>query len=153
MPIDISFYIRWAFFHSQSTSSRRENFMATDMGTNQEIKNIIWLTNWRRIAKRKFQGIHDRFLVDHDFRARMIENNWDEEVCRRWDVLADENHTHHLSEQGNFYYKNKWWFHLKSRVFWHPNIEKTFWFQPSIVYLGTFTPRNWRKTIRAHLFV
>ena len=38
MPIDISFYKRWTFFHSQSTSSRREDFMATDMGTNQDTK-------------------------------------------------------------------------------------------------------------------
>ena len=41
----------------------------------------------------------------------MIENNRDEEVCRRWDVLADEDHTHHLSEQECFYYTNKWWLH------------------------------------------
>ena len=42
-----------------------------------------------------FQGIHDRFPQDHEFRVRMIENNRDEEVCRRWDVLADEDHTYH----------------------------------------------------------
>ena len=42
----------------------------------------------------------------------MIENNRDEEVCRRWDVLADEDHTYHLSEEEYFYYKNKWWLHL-----------------------------------------
>ena len=34
--------------------------------------------------------------------------------------------------------------------FWHPTIEKTFWFQASVVYFGTFTPRRWRRTIRAH---
>ena len=38
----------------------------------------------------------------------MIEHHRDEEVCRRWDALADEDHTHHLSEQEYFYYKNKW---------------------------------------------
>ena len=38
----------------------------------------------------------------------MIEHHRDEEVCRRWDVLADEDHTYYLSE----YYKNKWWLHL-----------------------------------------
>ena len=42
----------------------------------------------------------------------MIENNRDEEVCRRWDALADEDHTCHLSEEEYFYYKNKWWLHL-----------------------------------------
>ena len=44
--------IRWTFFHSQSTSSRREDLMATDMGKGQETK-IIWLTKWRRNAERK----------------------------------------------------------------------------------------------------
>ena len=66
----------------------------------------------KKCEKKKFQGIHDRFLLDHDFRARMIENNRDEEVCRRWDVLADEDHTWYLSEKEYFYYKNKWWLHL-----------------------------------------
>ena len=42
----------------------------------------------------------------------MIEHNRDE-VCRRWDVLADEDHSYHLSEKKEyFYYKNKWWLHL-----------------------------------------
>ena len=53
----------------------------------------------KKCKKKKFQGIHGRFLLDHDFRARMIENNRDEEVCRRWDVLADEDHTYRLSEK------------------------------------------------------
>ena len=66
----------------------------------------------KKCKKKKFQGIHDRFLRDHEFRIRMIEHHRDEEVCRRWDVLADEDHTYHLSEQEYFHYKNKWWLHL-----------------------------------------
>ena len=31
----------------------------------------------------------------------MIEHNRDEEVCRRWDVLADEDHTYHLFRRKN----------------------------------------------------
>ena len=65
----------------------------------------------KKCKKDKFQGIHDRFLRDHEFRVRMIEHHRDEEVCRRWDVLTDEDHTYHLSEQEYFYYKNKWWLH------------------------------------------
>ena len=61
--------------------------------------------------EKKFQGIHDRFLRDPGFLNRMIEHNRDEEVCRRWDVLAVEDHTYHLSEKEYFYYKNKWWLH------------------------------------------
>ena len=65
----------------------------------------------KKCKKKKFQGIHDRFLRDHEFRVRMIENHRDEEVCRRRNVLADEDHTYHLSEQEYFYDQNKWWLH------------------------------------------
>ena len=41
----------------------------------------------------------------------MIENNRDEEVCRRWDVLADEDHTHHLTPQECHHYKSNWELH------------------------------------------
>ena len=33
------------------------------------------------------------------------------EVCRRWDALADEDHTHHLTEQEYFHFENKWLLH------------------------------------------
>ena len=94
-------------------SSRREDLMATGMGKKPGDKEY-YLANQlkKKCKKKKFQGIHDRFLRDPEFRVRMIEHNRDEEVCRRWDVLADEDHTHHLSEIEYFYYKNKWWLHL-----------------------------------------
>ena len=66
----------------------------------------------KKCKVRQFLGIHDRFLLDQEFRVRMIENNRDEEVCRRWDVLADEDHTYSLSEKEYFYHRNKWWLHL-----------------------------------------
>ena len=59
----------------------------------------------KKCKKKKFQGIHDRFLLDHDFRARLIENNRDEEVCRRWDVLADEDHTCLSIRKKEYFYK------------------------------------------------
>ena len=65
----------------------------------------------KKCKKREFQRFHDGFLRHHEFRIRMIEHNQDEEVCRRLDALADEDHTHHLTEQEYFYYKNKWWLH------------------------------------------
>ena len=39
----------------------------------------------------------------------MIENGRDEGVCRQWDVLADEDHTHHLTPQEYYHYKSNWW--------------------------------------------
>ena len=41
----------------------------------------------------------------------MIESHRDEDFCRRWDALADEDHTHFLTAQEYFHYKNKWWLH------------------------------------------
>ena len=63
-------------------------------------------------CKKKFvQGIHDRFIRDETFRNRMIENGRDEDVCRQWDALADEDHTHHLTPQEYYHYKSNWWLH------------------------------------------
>ena len=66
----------------------------------------------KKCIKRNYKGINDRFLRDHIFRGRIIENSRDEEVCRVWDVLADEDHTYHMSEEEYFYYKNNWWISL-----------------------------------------
>ena len=63
----------------------------------------------QKCKKKYFQGIHDRFLRDPEFRRRMIENNRDEELCRKWDALADEDHTHHLTPQEHSFYRSNWW--------------------------------------------
>ena len=76
-PINNSSVIRWTFFHSLSTSSRKEE----------------------KMQEKNFQGINDRFIRDPEFCGRMIEYHRDEELCRRWDALADEDHTHHLTTQ------------------------------------------------------
>ena len=63
----------------------------------------------KKKGKKFFQGIHDRFVRDETFRNRMIENGRDEDVCRQWDALADEDHTHHLIPQEYYHYKSNWW--------------------------------------------
>ena len=85
--------------HAQSTSVRE----LIQKIENRQLK--------KKCKKKQFQGIHDRFLQDQEFRIRMIEHR-DEELCRRWDALVDEDHTCHLSEEEYFYYKNKWWLHI-----------------------------------------
>ena len=65
------------------------------------------------MQKEALWRIHDRFLRDDVFRERMIQHNRVEEVCRAWDVLADEDHTYHISQEEYFYYGNNWWLHLK----------------------------------------
>ena len=77
--------------------------MATDMGNFQKT-NIMWSITWKkRCIKREFAGIHDRFLRDHVFRERMIENSRDEDVCRAWDVLAEQVHTNRMSASEYFH--------------------------------------------------
>ena len=63
----------------------------------------------KRCKKKYFQGIHDRFILDPEFRSRMIENHRDEDLCRRWDALADEDHTHHFTPQEYYHYNSNWW--------------------------------------------
>ena len=70
----------------------------------------------KRCIKRKFTGIHDRFLRDRVFGERMLENNRDEDVCREWDDLAEQDHTYWMSEPEYFHYRQNWWIPLsKSR--------------------------------------
>ena len=61
----------------------------------------------KRCIKKDYKGIHDRFLRDHIFRGRMIENSRDEEVCRAWDVLADEDHSYRMTESEYFSLQTK----------------------------------------------
>ena len=51
-------------------------------------------------------------MRDYVFRERMIENSRDEEFCRAWDVLADEDHTYRMSESEYFHYRQNWWVSL-----------------------------------------
>ena len=66
----------------------------------------------KRCKKRDYKGIHDRFLRNHVFRERMIQHNRDEEVCRAWDVLAEQDHTYRTSEAGYFHYRQNCWISL-----------------------------------------
>ena len=66
----------------------------------------------KRCIKRDFTGIHDRFLRDHIFRERMLENNRDEDVCRKCDDLAEEDHAYRMSESEYFHYRQNWWISL-----------------------------------------
>ena len=84
----------------------------------------------------------------------MSERNRDEEVCRRWDVLADEDHTYHLSEKECLCYKNKWWLHLnKSGSDTLPLRKRSDFKQALSTLERLFTPRSRRRTIRAHFFL
>ena len=62
----------------------------------------------KKCKKRHFLGIHDRFIRDEKFRKNMIELGRSEEICREMDKLANEDHTHHATEEISVY-RNNWW--------------------------------------------
>ena len=62
----------------------------------------------KKCKKREFLSIHDRFIRDARFRKTMIELGRTEEVIRDMDKLANEDHTHHATEEEISVYRNNW---------------------------------------------
>ena len=54
-------------------------------------------------------GIHDRFIRDEKFRKNMFDTGRTEEMCRKMDELANEDHTHHLTPEEIRRYRANWW--------------------------------------------
>ena len=46
--------------------------------------------------------IHDRFLRDSDFRASQLEHDRDEDVCLKWDDIAEQDFTNRMRESEYF---------------------------------------------------
>ena len=61
----------------------------------------------KRCLKRGYQGIHDRFLTDPEFRESQLEHDRIEEVCIKMDALADKNFPHYMTESEYFRSLNK----------------------------------------------
>ena len=66
----------------------------------------------KRCIKKNFKGIHDRFLRDPEFRTAMLEHNRNEDVCLKWDDLAEQDFSHCMTESEYFRYKQNWWISL-----------------------------------------
>ena len=61
----------------------------------------------RRCLKKKFEGIHDRFLKDSTYRDSQLKIGWTEETCIAMDNLAQEDHSYcPLPEEFDRYRKN-----------------------------------------------
>ena len=114
-PIEISSSIRWTYFLFQSMSSRREDLTATDMGESQETKNIIWLTNWKRNAKRwsSKESMTDSYEIMNSVCEwlNMIEmKKFVDDGCScRWGSHSPFDHARIL------FYKSKWWLHSNNQ--------------------------------------
>ena len=79
--------------------------MASDMGKTPERKKYHLAHNLKKICvKRHYKGIHDHFLRDPVFRTAMLEHDRDEEVCIKWDDLADKDFSHYMTESKYFRY-------------------------------------------------
>ena len=74
----------------------------------------------KKCEKRRFLSIHDRFIRDTWFRKTMIElgrteevigerGSHTEEVIREMDRQANEDHTHHATEEEINVYRSNWW--------------------------------------------
>ena len=141
--ISNSSIIRWTLFQFRSTSSRKDDLMDVDMVKSRE-------TLKKRCKKKYFQGIHDRFIRDPEFHVRMMENHRDEELCRRWDAFADEDHTHHLTTHEYSLYKSNWWLHSNKqgsntvRTTHRPDFKK------GIVNLAAIETKRRRSLANAH---
>ena len=68
----------------------------------------------KRCIKKGYQGIHDRFVNDPDFRASQLEHDRDEEVCTKMDELAQKDFSHHMTQAEYFRYRRNWWISLNN---------------------------------------
>ena len=52
-------------------------------------------------------------MIDsYEIMFSVIQNNRDEDVCRAWDDLAEQDHTYRMSESEYFHYRQNWWISL-----------------------------------------
>ena len=63
----------------------------------------------KKCKKKNFLGIHDRFIRDEKFRKNMFDVGRTEEICRGMDKLANEDHTHKITENEIRVYRINWW--------------------------------------------
>ena len=70
-------FTHWTFFSIPEYTIKKGRSMATDVGNFQNKEYYLLHNLKKRCIKRQFTGIHDRFLRDHVFRERMLENNRD----------------------------------------------------------------------------
>ena len=63
----------------------------------------------KKCKKKNFLGIHDWFIRDEKFCKNIIDVGRNEEMCREMDKLANEDHTHRITEEEIRVYRNNWW--------------------------------------------
>ena len=80
--IEVSLNIHWTFLEYVIKKGRPHGHR---YGKKPEKKEYHLAHNLKkRCIKKRFTGIHDRFLRDHDFRKCMLGHDRDEDVCLKW---------------------------------------------------------------------
>ena len=70
----------------------------------QKKYHIAW-NAWKRCCKKvdsqgeHLTGIHHRFLRGTVYRESQLAIGWSEQECKKWDELAKEDHTYHLTPE------------------------------------------------------
>ena len=152
-PTEASSNTHWTFSQFQTTWLRRDDLMATDMGKPHNKKEYHQAHNLKkRCIKKGYQGIHDRFLIDSEFRASQLEHDRHEEVCIKMDELANKNFSRSRRKQ-NVFDTNRIGgslsISLETLDHWEISLT-SIKLQRSVVHIKPSTPRIWRTTTQAH---
>ena len=87
--------------------------------------------------------IHDRFIRDEKFHKNMFDIGRTEEMCRKIDELANEDHTHHQTPEENSRIQSQLVDSFKQSRFRFDASPASTWLQASIVNFATVqTPRE-----------
>ena len=142
---------QWILFQSLNMSSRKEDFMDTDMGDSQETNNVIWLINSRKNAKK------ERFPRNPwpiPPRSRIpYSNDW---KSSRWRILSTMGcscgwRSHSPFDSTRILPQSEQMVaSFKLTRFSHHVIEASFWFQASIFNLATIAINSRRRTTSAY---
>ena len=90
--------MQYGYDENNNNNMSNETKRETNYSINNNNTRYLQLTK-RISSKREFLSIHDRFILDATFRKTMIELGRTEEVIREMDKLANEDHTHHATEE------------------------------------------------------
>ena len=72
----------------------------------------------------------------------------DEDVCRKWDDLAEQDFTNRTSEPECFHYRQNWWISLNKSGDTGGPLRNRSDFNQALSTLKPFTPRIWKSDLR-----
>ena len=100
----------WISSRFPTTTQRKGDPTGTVTGRSQWITSTTSRIRSRRNARRSSTWVsHDRFIRDEKFRKNLFDTGRTEEMCRKMDELANEDHTHHLTPEEIRGYRANWW--------------------------------------------